>query len=236
MKTLALTFALCTVASLASANTIFLTTSEGGPAANVDATIDAGTTGQLYIYVQPSEVLNGISLDVVSSSDALKFTGATIPNFDITVAGTDINDRWQQTTQGAVAADGSAVTGLSGFSVNLGTGIDLANVGPTFVDGGYSASNGAFLLGTVDYAAGDDAGLADVFLQLGSNRIGAKDGDLGDVMFGFGDPAIDYVVGARSATPEAAFTIVGGPVIPEPATMGLATLAIAGALGFRRRR
>jgi hypothetical protein len=185
-----------------------------------------GTTGELGLYVQTAEAIAGISLDIVAAGDAIRLTGATVPN---PAAPAPALGRWFAglVSNGTVATDGLSISAIEGAAlVGLaagGTGLDPAMADPT----------SGFLFATLAYeVVGGNGTSSTIDLRIGRNAIGPVTAPL-TIHLGPGNQ-VENMTGATSEPAEAMLT-VGGVIIPEPSTAILG-LACIGMLGFVRRR
>ncbi|MEM9480437.1 MAG: hypothetical protein AAGA58_12360 [Verrucomicrobiota bacterium] len=201
----------------ATAGTVFYSLSGlGGGAAQapLDAVVDAGTSHTIYVYyttVGGSELDTGISLDVNSgTTGVIGFTAAETLDFDITIATTDIGDRWGDFSGAAQGVNADDVTNLAAFTVVSGSGIVNANKNAPFTDEGWDSAIDAFLVGTIDFDA----------LAPGITTLSTSPG------------ANFNVHNGAVVTP----TFLDGTitVIPEPTTAILGLFALP--LALRRRR
>ena len=105
-----------------------------------------------------SDMANGAFLDVVTSNPGvIQFTAAESFDFDITVVGTPVFNRWLDANGGggSVGNTGSIASNFisqwHAFTVTGGTGILEAHNGTgLFLDQGYDAGADAFLWGRID--------------------------------------------------------------------------------------
>ncbi len=194
----------------------FQNLNSGAVNGHASTTMNVGDTGSLYMYYTTngpadSDINVGAFLDIATSvSGVIGFTGSEAYNFDITVGGIDIDDRWQAFGGGTVSAD--LVDELNAFRVTSGTGIlESQNGTGAFVDEGYDAGADAFLFARIDFTALGE-GLVDVFGSSGDGLI-VHDGAPIPATFG-------------GATIE---------VVPAPGVLGLGVLGF-GVAAVRRRR
>jgi hypothetical protein len=200
---------------------IFLSFSDfgdGGAAANnVDnLTLGVDLNGSAFIWVDENYSIDtGAFLDVLNSNTGvIQFTGATVFNPDILVAGTiDVNDRWQSVGNQGVSP--GLIDELNGFRVNVGTGILPSQAtGNTFVDELHDPLSDAFLFAQVDFNV-VGAGVADLSLRIGNGLI--VNGGV-QLFPNFGDAQV----------------VVTNP-IPEPTSMLVLAAGMVGICCRRRR-
>lgn len=116
--------------------------------------VDEGSSGSLYLYYDPtdSEINVGAFIDIATSiPGVIEFTVADALEFDITANGTPFNLRWGDASGETGDVFPDFIDELGAVNVVAGTGMILANTGPTILDEGWDASVGAFLFARVDY-------------------------------------------------------------------------------------
>ena len=159
----------------ASVSDIFVSFSafgDGGAATNtMNVDFAEGDSGTAYIWVNDTFSLDtGAFLDITNTdTSVIQFTGSTVFNPDILVAGTPIDTRWQST--GAGILTGGFIDELNAFAVTEGSGIlPSQTTGNTFVDAGHDASSNAFLFASIDFNVVGE-GSADIFLGVGEGLV-----------------------------------------------------------------
>lgn len=177
----------------------------------LDLTVEPNSTGQLHIWASSDMRLSGVSLNLLQTGDALRFTGATV-HFP--------GDRWVIGSTPTVTD--SAVRSLDGGC--SGGGISCSGIGAGSPEGT------TVLYATVDYEVSGDCCSSSLAFQVGNLTIVDWDGNYPNVHFG---------TATSSAIPG---HLIGGTgfvgtvhVIPEPAALLLAALAIASVASSRRR-
>lgn len=215
--------------SLLQADTIFYVSSEGlaGNPVVGSPTISilGGGTGRLNVWADTTDLLSGVSLNLVETGGAINFTGSAV------LQGASVGgNRWSFKTDGSAAVDGSAVTSLDGGAF---IGLGAAGIGPSTQGADFAYKPGAgFLFATVDYEVVNPAGTSQLFLEIGGNTVGVPEEDPSPIRFGGPNgEAMLNVAGTRSSA--AVGTLVG---IPEPSTFALAGLALLGFIGYNRRK
>ena len=193
--------------------------------------ISAGPSGELGIWVIPdmSQNLNLIDLNLRIAEqpgvNAIDFSGATVWNPPIDGAGGA--KRWfdDNVTTGVgidSVTDNNLITGMIGDTIGglgAGTGLSDAN-GPN--DPLYDVSTGAYLFATVYYDVVNSSEMADLYLQIGDDRIENNGVWVDSVEFGLIDPLLNagqlHDLNVDSATEDAATSSV--PVDPPIDLLG----------------
>jgi hypothetical protein len=211
--------AVVATASIAQAATIFYLTTDpnGGAVSDLNLqNVPVGSTGTLYLAGTSDSQLSSVSLDVTSSSDAVKLTGATV------VPGSPARYAFLDGPL-TVAADGSSITSVGGIAIpglsgtGVGTGSGVAN---------------PFVIASINYTAGQTFGKqSSLGIRVGQNVVGDWAGNPADFTVGTGSTVVPGGVAGGAA--------VAGTItlqIPEPATLSLIGLAMFGGIGAFRRR
>ncbi|TWT85855.1 hypothetical protein Pla123a_06620 [Posidoniimonas polymericola] len=207
-------FALLIVAAFAanaSAVSIFLGTSATDPSATDLPEMRIGDTAELYIWITPDAgtKINGASFDILADPGGV--VGAT----DISVLNPNVFGvpAWQGSVKlGDLGSDTMLVNGTLAVAVtSQGINQQLNGFGADPRNFAGSWNYGSL---SIEALAG---GTTNLYAAANATNPFTVEGQ-GGVQFD---------------APTFAVNVVG---IPEPATMGLAGLAIAGVLGFRRRR
>lgn len=201
----------------------------GGGVENGDASMnfEAGDTGSLFLYYSTdgpsqSELSIGFFTNIMTSaSGVIEFTAAQTFDYDISIAGTSLGNRWD-TPDGGFAGDAVSVTSdfitdLRAFTVT-GDGIINANAGSPFTDAGYDASANAFQLGRID------------FTVLGSLGPGGTSVDVAALLTQAVNGSVDF-----SATASVGGATINVSGVPEPTSAGLLALGLVGLVARRRR-
>jgi hypothetical protein len=131
----------------------------------------ANSTGTLYLWGNSTDVrVGGVSLDVVSANNSLKFTNPLV--------GLQAGANWTfgSAPGPTLAADGLSVTRFNGSA--LPPGADGFGLG--------SATGPTLLLGSMGYMLGA-SGAADVSLRVGTNEITDYDGNYPQLRLGKAD-------------------------------------------------
>ena len=171
------------------------------------------STGRLNIFANTDIRLSGVSLNLLSTGDGIRFTGAQLMN---------PSNRWA--IPGSPTVSDSSVMSLSGGAIpnvvggGIGPGAPGTDTGP------------GVLFATVDYAT-NALGTSNLQLQVGDLVIADWEGNNPMVAFGTGPANIPGGVPGGSG-PVGVINVI----IPEPATMSLVGLAMVGLLGLARRR
>lgn len=149
-----------------------------GNVTNGDLVLDLmeGQSQILYLYYSTngpsqSELRVGGGLEIMTSvSGMIRFDAAETFDFDISLAGQVIGERWGSSTGAGTAGPASVsdelINGFDFFTIFGGTGISNANTGPLSVDAGYDAQANAFLVGSIDLT-GLAAGTVDLMITPG---------------------------------------------------------------------
>ena len=164
-----------------------------------------GATGNLYLYGDGDTQLSGLSLDLLSSGNAIKFTSATVNN---------PSGRWSFLDGPLVVGDLS-VTNIGGAAIPPGA----PGVGGPVAD---EVPGAGYLLATIGYMAGN-SGSTELSLRVGSNLIADYNGVGANVRLGgpnapivngetLGAVGLAGVFGIISAN--TAPVVTDGPLIP----------------------
>ena len=101
--------------------------------------LDSNGSFELFLYYDPDgnniDTLLSMDIRIDGNSPVAGFSSAEMLNFDVTISGVPVFERWSDFSGPTGVVDGTSVQGL--IAVNsTGQGINTANVGPTFVDAG----------------------------------------------------------------------------------------------------
>ena len=194
-------------------------------ATNSDAVLELapGESSSLYLYYSTdgpadSDLSVGAFLDVFTSqAGVIEFTRAETFDFDITVAGNDVGNRWtdENLGGGSFGETGSVTAQFidewHAFTV-LGLGIVEPTGSGNFVDEGYDVAANAYLFGQIDIVA-IGTGSVDLATQSGENLI-VNGSEIVPATFGGATISVQ---------------------IPEPSGAGLSVLLLGFVCGRRRR-
>jgi hypothetical protein len=170
----------------------------------LDGAVAPNSSGILHIWVDTDVRLCGVSLDLVETGHAIKFTDLNVYNPRV---------RWTF-LDGPQEVTDSAVNHIGGASLKIGLSGD--GIGPGTPDGG------RVLLASVAYTAANTPGAkSDLSLRVGGNGINDITGNFSEIRFG-----------TRSAPLVNGFDIgtlglVGSiTIVPEPSTGVLLLLSL----------
>jgi hypothetical protein len=123
-----------------------------------------GSTGSLHVWADTDVRLSGVSLDLLETGGAIKFTSLDVPN---------PSNRWSF-TDGPVTISDSQVTRVGGGAIPNLSG---SGIGPA------SGIASPVLIGSIGYEAQAN-GTSQLFLRVGGNVISDWIGQSPDVHFG----------------------------------------------------
>ena len=227
-RTIVLAIAIIAVGfgSAVAQSDFFFSFDQGGPNADQSATFNVGDTGSLWIYWSTngpadSSLNVGAFIDLLSSNTGvIEFTQAETFDYDITVGGVDIGNRWLDDNGGggSIGQTADSITAdfideLHAFTVQ-NSGIEETNNGSgVFLDTGYTASNDGFEFGRIDFNV----------IGFGETSVTGAAGDGGIV--------------TDAVTVPAAFSTATISVqnVPEPGTTVLSCIGL-GVIALRSRR
>jgi len=206
------------MAAVSHAAPIFYLSNALDPAsAPASGLLSSGFTGSVNIFANSDVQLAGVSLDLVGTGGAIKFTGVDVKNPQ---AGSPAAARWFALDGPQTISDtqitsigGAAIPGLSGNGIGQG-----------------SAEGNKVLLATVSYQTIDPTKVESLQLKIGTNTVAAWDGTFPTVFFG-----TQSGTGVDGGIPGGAGAVGTIGQVPEPATLSLIGLAMFGAFGARRR-
>lgn len=165
------------------------------------------SSGSLYLYGDGDTQLSGLSLDLLASGSAIKFTSASVNN---------PGGRWSFLDGPLVVGDGS-ITNIGGAAIPPGA----PGVGGPVAD---EVPGAGYLLATIGYTAGA-TGSADLSLRVGSNLIADYNGSGAPVRLGGpnspivngetqGATGAAGLFGVLSDIPNVGPIVTDGPLIP----------------------
>jgi hypothetical protein len=182
----------------------------------LDLTVAPNSTGTLHIWADSDVRLTGVSLDLIETGGAIKFTGLDVPNPD---------NRWWFldgpqviTTSSVTSIGGATLPGIYGGGIGRG-----------------SLQGDRVLLASVNYTA-FAAGTSQLSLRVGKNGIAEWSELWPFATFRFGTEGAPLVYGNpihSRASGGVGFISIANP---EPSTAMLLVSGLVGALGFARRR
>jgi len=166
----------------------------------LDATLaSAGASGSLYLYGDGSSELSGLSLDLATTGNAIKFTSAVVNN---------PASRWSFLDGPLVVGD-SLITNIGGAAIPPGA----VGVGGPVAD---EVPGAGFLLATIGYTGlGNATSNSNLELRVGSNLIADYEGNA--AMVRLGGPNAPLVDGTVTPNVGAAGTIKFGAVVTNTA-------------------
>ena len=202
---------------------VYMSYSDFGDGNAIDNTANSSLsindTGSLFIWVDENfSIDTGAFLDVTNDNTSVaEFTNATVFQYDITVGGTTVNTRWQNSAIDSGDLTAGFIDEMRGFRVNEGTGIlpSQATGNSAFLDEGHDPSSNGFLFAQIDFVVVGE-GTANFSLAVGDGLI------------------VDNGVELTPDFAGASLT-VAGTAIPEPTTAGLLALGVCGIVARRRR-
>jgi hypothetical protein len=160
----------------------------------------ANTNGQMYLWTNSDVRLSGVSLDIVETGGAIKFTGVDVSNPAGPPARWFALDGPQVITNSSITnVGGAAIPGLSGDGVGAG-----------------STAGANVLLATINYMT-LGSGTSNLELKIGSNTVADFNGAFPQVRFG--TDSAPLVNGDAVGMGGAAGSIgLGGGVLPPDIT------------------
>ena len=150
---------------------------EGAVNSNPSGVFGVGETVTMYMYFSNHrfDIDTGVFWDVSTSQDGvIEFLASETFDFEITVSGIPIEERWTEFLipgnggsygPGTVSDDGQ-LTSFHAFTVTGGDGMIDANTGPLFLDQGYDIEADAFLFGQIEFAA-TSPGTVEILAEAG---------------------------------------------------------------------
>jgi hypothetical protein len=208
MRRLAIVATVCAafacVSPVAAVPVFYVSTQDSGavPEPVSVAGVPFGSTGTLHIWARSDVRLSGVSLDLIETGGAIKFTGLDVPN---------PNDRWAF-VDGPQIVTNSAVNNIGGVAIPLvhGRGIGPGSLEETDV-----------LLASVNYLA-TGGGTLQLALRVGSNGISDFDGNASPLRFGTESAPILFGDQFGATGPVGSIQVDGPP--PQPPVVADARL------------
>ena len=160
--------------------------------------------GSFHIWIDTDDHLTGVSLDVETTGDAIRFTDSTVHNPD---SGSDA--RWLNDLIRDGTVTDSKVTRIEGGAL-VGVTDGGEGIGPsvTGADDLYEASAG-FLFATLDFIVDSPTGSGSAWLKLGHNLFGDTSGAAaGDIYFGVADGPVSNSAGSGGSVSDMELEVI----------------------------